>query len=130
MTRFLLLALPALLLLIAGFHAGWDLLGFDNPQTLPAVQLLGLWFLESFGLTTLFLLMRGAGRGRFADGIAAAWAAWVFRGPVVVLTLTSTTTVTAVGFGKGPWWNLALGWLGLYTFAGLVLAALARRSDL
>lgn len=119
-----------LLLLIAGFHAGWDLLGLSNPQILPGRQLLALWFLESLGLVTLFLLLRSAGRSRFADGLATGWVAWIFRGPVVVLTMAVTSPGALPGWWKGPWWTLAAGWLGLYTFAGLVLSVLARRAEL
>ncbi len=130
MTRFLALALPLLLLLIAGFHAGWDLLGLANPQDLSGRQLLALWCLESLGLTTLFLLLRRAGGRRLSDGLAAGWIAWVFRGPVVVLTMASATPLAHPGWWQGPWWTLAAGWFGLYTFAGLVLALLGRRAEL
>ncbi len=48
--------------------------------------------------------------------------AWIFRGPVLVLTVAET-----LGRGPDPWWSLSLRWLALYSLAGLLLALLARR---
>ena len=124
MFRFLALSVPATCLAFAVFHFGWEAVGLINPLVLPPKLLLGLWVLEALGLALLFLLLQGAGRGRWVSGLAAAWGAWIFRGPAVVLTIASVT-----GQGSGVWWNLAAGWLGLYTACGLLLGALAPRAD-
>jgi len=123
--RFLALSLPSLCLAFAVFHFGWQAFGLTNPLELPPRYQLGLWLLEALGLTLLFLLLRGVGRGRVLAGIAAAWVGWIFRGPALVLTVVAVT-----GLPRESWWTLAIGWLGLYTVCGLILAAIARRSDL
>jgi hypothetical protein len=118
------MALPSVCLVFAVFHFGWEAAGMVNPLHLPARYQLGLWLLEALGLSLLFLLLQGAGRSRWAAGVAAGWIGWVFRGPAVVLTV-----VAAAGLPREPWWTLALGWLGLYTACGLVLALVAHRAD-
>ena len=125
MFRFLALALPSVCLAFAVFHFGWEAIGLVNPLHLPPRYQLGLWLLEALGLSLLFLLLRGAGRGRWVAGVAAAWIGWVFRGPAVLLTV-----VAGAGLPREPWWTLGAGWLGLYMACGLILAALDRRSGI
>lgn len=125
--RFLLLAFPLLVLLLAAFGFVVDQLQPDPgglwPSTTP-VQGLGVvasWVLEAVALLALFLLLEGRFRRRLWDGLAAAWIAWVFRGPLLVVT------VAAAGEPRLPWWRLSLAWWVLYTAAGLLLASLASR---
>lgn len=123
--RFLLLALPSLALVISAFHFGWDQLGLGGTAGLPPRVVFASWLLEAVGLTTLFLLLHAGDRGRWLAGIATAWIAWVFRGPLLVLTL-----VGAARLPHDPWWTAVLGWLALYTLCGLLLALLAGRAGL
>lgn len=130
MKRFLLFALPLLFALFALFHLGLEVAGFEpdlGPLVgrrvgglgLPAAWVLATWALEALALAALYLLIAGPGVARFSSGLLAGWIAWVFRGPLLV--------ITAVGYGglaHGPWWRLSLRWLVLYTVAGALLGAL------
>ena len=132
MKRFLLFALPLLLVLFALFNLGLELAGYEpelGPLVgwragtfgLPGGWVLATWALEALALSALYLLIVGPGPPRFASGLLAGWIAWVFRGPLLV--------ITAVGYGgmpHAPWWRLSLRWLLLYTLAGVVLGALGR----
>lgn len=133
--RFLLLALPLVLLLIALFNLGVELFGMASDMGplvgwkpgragIPGAFVAGAWALEALALTALFLLVDGRGGWTLTNGLAAAWIAWVFRGPMLVLT--------AAGFGRGAeaWWPLAWRWFFLYTAAGIVLALAARAAGL
>jgi hypothetical protein len=100
---------------------------------LPAWAVAGAWCLEALGLTALFLLIHGRGAGAGAgsgagtgwwNGLLAGWIAWVFRGPLLVIS------VAEVGLSPGPWWSAALSWLALYTVCGLLLGALAQGAGL
>lgn len=82
----------------------------------------GTWVLEAGGLIALFLLIQGRCGVWLADGVVAGWLAWIFRGPLLVITI-----VVATGQPQLPWWRLALGWWLVYTISGLLLAVLARR---
>ena len=130
MRRFLLLALPLLVLTMALFHFVQEMAGTAPDAvrlsrgagiTLPGWVTLGTWCLEALGLTALFLLVyRREGRGGWMAGILTGWIAWVFRGPLLV--------VAAVGLGglpAGPWWSLAFSWWILYTVCGVILAGLS-----
>lgn len=130
--RFILLALPLLVLLMALFGAvvvtlDWaprdaslvSLALFDD-QRAPARVVLATWLLEAFGLVALFLLLEGRVGNRLVEGLLTGWIAWIFRGPLLVITI-----VLAAGQPQEPWWRLALGWLVLYSVAGLALAWLA-----
>lgn len=131
--RFLLSACPLLFLLFVLFHLGIELAGFtpdlgrilgsgSGRSGLPPAWILGTWVLEVLGLSALYLLVTGPGVPRFSTGLLAAWIAWLFRGPLLV--------ITAVGFGRlppEPWWRLTLRWFLLYTLAGLVLGFLGSR---
>ncbi len=98
-------------------------MGFVDPVRLAPRFQFASWMLEAIGLVTLFLLLRSGERSRLADGLAAAWIAWIFRGPAVVLIV-----VGAANLPQQPWWRLSLGWLGLYTALGVALALIARRT--
>lgn len=133
MKRFLVLALPLLLVLFALFHLGLEVAGYEpelgplvgwraGSYGLPGGWVLATWALEALGLTALYLLIAGPGAPRFASGLLAGWIAWVFRGPLLV--------ITAVGYGgmaHAPWWRLSLRWLVLYTLAGALLGVLGGR---
>ncbi len=116
--RFLLLAPPLVLLALGSFHYGGELLGLPVPA-LPGPFLLGLWVLEAIGLVALYLLVRERLLGRWIAGVAAAWTAWIFRGPVLALS-------TAGAPASAPSWApMVLAWLGLYTVCGLLMASVA-----
>lgn len=117
--RFLVLALPLLLLALALFHFGSEALDLPLPE-LSAPYLLGLWLLEATGLVGIFLLVRERRMNRWLAGLAGSWSAWIFRGPVLALTAAGASTVAA-----GSWRTLVLAWLGLYTVCGLLMAAVA-----
>jgi hypothetical protein len=132
LTRFLLFAFTSLLVLIALFNLGVELLGAapelgpligwrQGRAGLPGAFVLASWALEALALTALFVLVEDVRRPRWLSGLLTGWMAWVFRGPLLVLA--------AVGFGRlagGPWWRLSLRWFLLYTLAGLLLALVAR----
>lgn len=86
---------------------------------LPGAYVLGTWTLEALALCALFLLVAGRGGWALTSGIASAWMAWVFRGPLLVLT------VAAAGGTTTSWWPFAWRWFLLYTVAGVLLAVLA-----
>lgn len=133
--RFVILALPLLLLILALFGA---LVGvadleprtgavarlavFDDTATVAPRVVIGTWLMEAAGLVALFLLAQGRCGAWWLDGLVAGWLAWVFRGPLLVITI-----VIATGQPQGPWWALAFGWWWLYGACGLALAILARR---
>ncbi|MEO8504834.1 MAG: hypothetical protein ABI609_13135 [Acidobacteriota bacterium] len=132
MIRFILFALLLLLLVQAGYALAGDLLGFApdvhalSGRTrvsagLPAAVQLAAWMLESTALLALFLLVQGKSGAWWLDGLATAWIAWVFRGPLLVFA-----AVTLGGLQREPWWGLAFHWLGLYSLSGLLLAGLGR----
>lgn len=121
--RFLLLAPPLVLLALGSFHYGSELLGLPVPA-LPGPFLLGLWVLEAIGLVALYLLVRERLIGRWIAGVASAWAAWIFRGPVLALSAAGAPASAAAGWGSS-WGALVLAWLGLYTVCGLLVASVA-----
>lgn len=136
MLRFVSIALPLLVLLLATFGFAIDVfdieprsgavikLSFDQ-QRLPAKFVLGAWMLEAVGLLGLYLMILGRAGTWWLDGLAAGWLAWVFRGPLLVLTI-----VVAARQPQQAWWDMAIAWWVLYTVCGLALAILARRSGL
>ena len=131
MLRFLSFAIPTLLLILAAFGVVVDVLDLE-PRTgavlrlstgamqVPAIVVLGGWIMEVCGLLALFLLAQGRCGNRWLDGLVAGWLAWVFRGPIFVVTI-----VVATRQPQDPWWRLAFAWWVLYSLCGLVLAALA-----
>lgn len=116
--RFLLLAPPLVLLALGAFHYGGEILGLPVPL-LPGPFLLGLWVLEAIGLVALFLLVRERLLDRWVAGVASAWTAWIFRGPVLALSSAGGAP------GGGSWGAIVLAWLGLYTVCGLLMASVA-----
>ncbi len=137
MLRFIAYAVPLLLLLLALFGFSVELLDaepragsviklalFEQPRV-PGQLVVGTWLVEASGLIALFLLAQGRFGTWWLDGLVAGWVAWVFRGPLLVITI-----VVAARQPQDPWWKLAFGWWVLYSVCGLSLALLARRSGL
>lgn len=126
--RFLLLAIPLLVMIMAPFGLILEMMGVDapggfgwHPRALGARIAFGSWILESVALTALFLLAKGRAPAWWLDGLLAGWLAWLFRGPVVLVGIAMVA-----GAGGLPWRHLAIGWWILYTICGLTLAILAR----
>jgi hypothetical protein len=94
--------------------------GFD----LPAWLRLATWALEALALSTLFVLVHGRGWGG-VSGLLTGWIAWVFRGPLLVVTV-----VGHAGLTPGPWWSLAFRWWVLYSLCGLLLGVIASLTHL
>lgn len=137
MLRFIAYAVPLLILLLALFGFTVELLDaeprsgsvirlalFEQPRV-PGQLVIGTWMVEASGLIALFLLAQGRFGAWWLDGLVAGWVAWVFRGPLLVITI-----VVAARQPQDPWWKLAFGWWVLYSVCGLSLAILARRSGL
>lgn len=131
--RFLIFALPLLVLAMALFHFGLEALGMApdpealstaRPSGLPAWVMLATWILEAVGLSALFLLIHGRS-GRWLAGLLTGWIAWVFRGPLLVVTVAGLA-----GLPPGPWWSMAFSWWVLYTLCGLLLGAVAAAAGL
>lgn len=135
--RFILHAVPLLVLLLALFGFAVELLDFEprsgsviklalfeQPRVLAQV-VIGAWLVEAAGLLALYLLAQGRCGAWWLDGLVAGWLGWVFRGPLLVITI-----VVAARLPQQPWWTLAFGWWVLYSVCGLSLAILARRSGL
>jgi len=91
---------------------------------LPGWVMLATWILEAVGLAALFLLIQGRS-GRWLAGLLTGWVAWVFRGPLLVVTVAGLA-----GLPPGPWWSLAFSWWVLYTVCGLVLGGVAAAAGL
>ena len=137
MTRFLLHAVPLLVLLLALFGFAVELLDFEpragsvirlallEQPRVPATVVIGTWLVEAGGLLALFLLAQGRCGAWWLDGLVAGWVGWIFRGPLLVVTI-----VVAARQPQQAWWTLAFGWWVLYSVCGLSLAVLARREQL
>lgn len=146
MKRFLIFALPLLVLTMALFHFALEAFGLTAgaprlaglgaavtptpgilpvlPGLVPSWAILGTWCLEALGLAALFLLVHGRPGASWANGLLSGWIAWVFRGPLLVVS------VTGAGLPPGPWWAAALSWWVLYSLCGLLLGVLAEGSGL
>jgi len=131
--RFLIFALPLLVLTMALFRFAEEALGVapdpaafsvSGAAPLPAWVMLATWILEAVGLAALFLLIQGRS-GRWLAGLLTGWVAWVFRGPLLVVTVAGLA-----GLPPGPWWGLAFSWWVLYTVCGLVLGGVAAAAGL
>ncbi len=96
---------------------------FEQPRV-PAAVVFGTWLMEAAGLLALYLLARGRCGTWWLDGLVAGWTAWIFRGPLLVITI-----VVAAKQPRDPWWTLAFGWWVLYSICGLSLALLERRQE-
>ncbi|MEM8993562.1 MAG: hypothetical protein AAGF23_02095 [Acidobacteriota bacterium] len=136
MLRFLSAALPLTIIMLATFGVLAGLLDleprdgsvirlalWEQPQV-PASVVLGAWLMEACGLLALFLVVQGRCGAWWLDGLVAGWLAWVFRGPLLVLTV-----VVATRQPQEPWWQLAFAWWVLYSLIGLSLALLGDASD-
>ena len=86
--------------------------------------MLGTWALEALALTVLYLLIDARGGWSLVNALATGWIAWVFRGPLLVMT------ASGAGGMHAEWWSLAWRWLILYTLAAFVLALAARAAGL
>jgi len=123
--RFLVLALPTLVLAMALFRSGVEALGHAPALTGSRVPLawymeVGFWLLEALALAALYLLVQTSGGGRLLNGLLTGWIAWVFRGPLLVVAV-----VTLAGQPAGPWWSMTFSWWILYTICGLLLGIVA-----
>lgn len=133
MLRFTAYALPLLILLLAVFGFVVEVLDLEpaggatirlailEQSRLPAAFVLLAWLMEACGLMALFLVTQGRAGFWWLDGLLAGWLAWVFRGPLLVLTVT-----VAAHQSQEAWWRIVIGWWILYSCCGLALAALAR----
>ncbi len=123
LSRFLALSIVLLILVMALFQFGLAALGWlpsgVPPSSPPRVQL-GAWGLEALGLAALFLLIHREGGSAWFSGLLSGWIAWVFRGPLLVVS------VAAAGLDPKPYWAMTFRWWILYSTCGLVLGALAR----
>jgi hypothetical protein len=91
---------------------------------LPAWVRLATWALEALALSTLFVLVHGRGWGG-VSGLLTGWIAWVFRGPLLVVTVAGHA-----GLPPAPWWSLAFRWWVLYSLCGLLLGVIASLAGL
>jgi hypothetical protein len=133
--RFLAFSVPLLLLAMALDRFVLEAVGrAPDPSALspsgvtrllPGWVLLATWVLEAVALSALYLLIQGRGGTRWLNGLLTGWIAWVFRGPLLVVTV-----VGMAGLPHGPWWAMAFSWLVLYTFCGLILGGAAAASGL
>jgi hypothetical protein len=99
--------------------------GIQRAEPLAPHLRLGGWLLEAVALVALFLLIQGRGGYLWLDGLMAAWIGWIFRGPILVMTIASFTRLP-----RDPWWPLTLRWLAVYSLCGLTMAVAARRFKL
>jgi hypothetical protein len=132
--RFLVLAVPTALLVLAGVDAGASSLGAAPNLTpiaahgaaraapLPTRLRLAIVAFEAVALVALFLLVQGRSRSPVLDGFAAGLAAWLFRGPLLVATVASITRLPTA-----PFWQMARVALVALPAAGLAIGILARR---
>lgn len=134
MRRFLAFALPLLVLTMALFQLILEALGQGVSlgrlsegvvSALPGWVILGSWCLEALGLCCIYLLVGTGGSGPYWNGLMAGWIAWIFRGPLLVISVA-----TLAGLPPGPWWSLTFRWWLLYTLCGLLLGLAARVADL
>ena len=134
MRRFLLFSIPLLILAMALFHAGLEALhrapdpaqfSAAGGRTLPQLVPLATWSLEAVGLSALFLMIHARSGARWLTGLLAGWIAWVFRGPLLVVSV-----VGIAGLPPGPWWSLVFSWWILYTLCGLLLGGAAAAAGL
>ncbi len=89
---------------------------------LPGALQVGAWALDALALLVLVLLFRGRGGGWFFEGLAAGLLAWVFRGPLTLLSV-----VALAHLPREPWGQQARIALVLYPLLALAASALAAR---
>jgi hypothetical protein len=131
--RFLVLAIPAAMLVIAAVGTGAGALGYGpdlaplaaraaaRTGAPPVTQEVAIALFEATALVALFLLVDGRSRSRLLDGLAAGIAAWLFRGPLLVAAVATLTRLPTA-----PFWELARVQLLALALAGLAVGALAR----
>jgi hypothetical protein len=101
--------------------SGLARLGLLRHAPIAGAAVLGGWLVEALGLTALFLLIQGRSGRWWLDGLLTGWIAWIFRGPLLLLSLAALTSLP-----REPWWSLSLRWWLVYPLGGLLLAILAR----
>ncbi len=133
MLRFVLLAVPLAVLVLALAAVGADLAGLGpdptpleargvaRPEALPRTHAAAALLFEGVALVALFLLLEGRSGSWWLDGVACGLAAWLFRGPLLVLTVAALTRLPTE-----PFWQVARLALVAEPAAGLAIAALAR----
>lgn len=133
MRRFLLLSIPLLMVTMGLFQFGLEMFRLEvdpgalapgGGADLPGWVRLATWALEALALSTLFVLVHGKGWGG-VSGLLTGWIAWVFRGPLLVVTVAGHA-----GLNPGPWWSLAFRWWVLYSLCGLLLGVIASLTQL
>jgi hypothetical protein len=131
--RFLVLALPVAALVLGAVDATAAALGLA-PDTAPlaargvarvaplgrGLELAAILF-EATALVAFYLLVARPGRSPLLDGLAAGFAAWLFRGPLLVLAVATLTRLPTE-----PFWQLARVGLASLPAAGLAIGAVAR----
>lgn len=100
-------------------------LSLSGGGSLPGWVALATWALEALALSALFVLVYSRSGLRLLSGLLAGWIAWVFRGPLLVITV-----VGLAGLPAGPWWGLAFSWWILYSLCGLLLGGAAAAAGL
>ena len=133
MFRYLLLAFLVLLLgqglatfavEMAGYAPGAAPLAWAGVAAgrLPGALQVGAWALDALALLVLVLLFRGRGGGWLFEGLAAGLLAWVFRGPLTVLSAVALACLPGE-----PWGQQARVALLVYPLLALAASALAAR---
>lgn len=131
--RFLAISLPLLVVLMGAFPmflgavglgpsmAALEATGLARPDALPLGLSAAGWLIESLALTALFLLIQDRTGAWWMDGLVTGLIGWVFRGPILVLSIVSLSRL-----GSDPWWPMAMRWLVLYSLCGVALATTAQ----
>ena len=132
MVRFVALALPIALLILALTPVVAETAGLA-PELAPLaargvarpmpldLRSRGLSLLfEGFALLALYTLVEGRTGARPLDGIAAGLAAWVFRGPLLVLSVAELTRLPLA-----PFWQSARLSLVALPLAGAAIGLVA-----
>lgn len=132
--RFLALAIPAAFLVLIAVGAGAESVGVapdrgpllargvGRPEPPPAALALTAALFEATALVALFLLVHGRTGSALLDGLAVGLAAWLFRGPLVVVAIGALTRLPTE-----PFWELARVSLVALPAAGVAIGAIARR---
>jgi len=84
----------------------------------------GAWALDALALLLLVLLFRGRGGGWFGEGVAAGLLAWIFRGPLTLLSVVALAHLPGE-----PWSQQARVGLVVYPLLGLLAARLLPRPE-
>jgi hypothetical protein len=133
LVRFLALALPVAVLVLAlvsftgaALGVGPDLgplaqRGVARPHGLPQPAAALALVFEATALLAFYLLVEGRTGSGVVDGLVAGLAAWLFRGPLLVLTVAHLTRLPTA-----PFWQVARLELIALPLAGAAIGALAR----